>query len=564
MWGKPISHSYPSRPLLHQASATPDFHLTGTLPYPGFVSTHFRDTSNVPTDVYVMHFGGEQGYSRAMRLGVDFGTTRTTVALVDRGNYPLVSFDDSDGDSHEYVPSLVALDGLSVVYGFEAQKLAESGAPFLRSIKRLLAAQDANLDSVVQIGSREFKIVDLVTGFLIHVGSRVRAFAEDKDGPLEAVVGVPAHAYSAQRFITLEAFRRARFDVVAMLNEPSAAGYEYTHRHSSMISSRRTKVLVYDLGGGTFDASLVSAEGTNHEVLASEGNNLLGGDDFDEVLAVCALEALGVARDSMSDPQWSRLLEDARSAKEALHPQTRSIVLRVHDQEVSLPVDAFYTQAKPLVEQTLLAMQGLVDRDANGQLCLPDDVSGLYVVGGGSELPLILRQLRERFGRRVRRSPYSAGSTAIGLAIAADEEAGYSLVDKLSRGLGVFREWSSGAVVSFDPLLTPDMRVSPGEGVAITRSYRAVHNVGWYRFAEYTSVDEDGAPRGDVMPLGEIAFPFDPNLRSGSINLAMVPVERTGPGCLVEEEYRVDPHGIVSVTIRDAETGFAITRSLGD
>lgn len=86
---------------------------------------------------------------------------------------------------------------------------------------------------------------------------------------------------------------------------------------------------------------------------------------------------------------------------------------------------------------------------------IPEDVAGLYVVGGASEFPLVSRVLRRRFGRRVHRSTHNAGSTAIGLAIAADEQAGYTVSERLARGLGVFREYDSGASLSFDPLLTP-------------------------------------------------------------------------------------------------------------
>ena len=75
------------------------------------------------------------------------------------------------------------------------------------------------------------------------------------------VVSVPAHAHGAQRFLTLEAFRRAGFEVVSMINEPSAAGFEFTHRQARAVTSRRNLVLVYDLGGGTFDASVVQVEG---------------------------------------------------------------------------------------------------------------------------------------------------------------------------------------------------------------------------------------------------------------------------------------------------------------
>ena len=497
-----------------------------------------------------------------MRLGVDFGTTRTTVAIADRGNYPLVAFPDSDGDSFEYIPSIAAVADKGVVYGFEAQRLANEGADHARSFKRLLAYPDVTTESTTLIGDHEIKVLDLITGFLFHVAAAVRKATGITREPLDVVVGIPAHAHSGQRFLTLEAFRRAGFKVITMINEPSAAGFEYAHRHSSMLNSKRTKVLVYDLGGGTFDASLVSADGKHHEVLASNGNNLLGGDDFDQALAEIAATSAGTSLAALDAHVRADVLDSARAAKESLHPQSRFMTVAIEDSTVSIPVADYYDAVAPLVDETIRSMNPLLVRADEGDLKPGDDVAGIYVVGGGSELPLISRLLRDQFGRRVRRSSYSAGSTAIGLAIAADPSAGYSLTETLSRGLGVFREMEEGALVSFDPILTPDIRFSPEEGAEVIRRYVPAHNVGCYRYAEYTSLDDDGVPRGAVFPLEEIVFPFDPALR-GNADLSEVAIERTPSDHEVEERYTVDGNGIVSVTIRDLTDGYAVTHSLG-
>lgn len=517
-------------------------------------TVRMRQPLNAPCELasfVVSRFDQRQraGYSQTMRLGVDFGTTRTTVAIVDRGNYPLLAFDDVVGDSHEYFPSVIALDAGKLVYGFEARAAAEHGAPALRSIKRMLADPGVNLASEVPLGSQTFLLIDLLTGFL----SAVNHLIERKPGEeLEVAVGVPAQAFSAQRFVTLEAFRRAGFDVVAMLNEPSAAGYEYTHRHAKLVTARRTQVLVYDLGGGTFDASLVSVAGNDHVVEGSSGDNVLGGDDFDELLADLGCEAAGLDRTELSSTEWAQIVDQAQTAKESLNPQTRVIGLEVLSHDVVVPVADYYAKAMPLVERTFTEVDRLLDFEE-----FPPDLSGMYVVGGGSELPLILRALRERYGRRVRRSPYSAGSTAIGLAIAADNEAGYSLSDQVSRGFGVFREWDGGQQISFDSILAPDMRME----TQVTRSYQAVHNVGCYRFAEYTALDADGTPRGQVMPLAEMHLAFSAELRGKDI--AGIAVERIGYGPIIEERYSIDDCGIVTVEICDTSDGYTIRQSLG-
>ena len=502
-----------------------------------------------------------------MRLGVDFGTTTTAIAIVDRGNYPIVSFVNNNDDTVDFVPSIIALDGDRLVYGFDAEDAAREGAPHLRSFKRLLSDPSVTDTSTLRLGNHSISILDALTGFLSYVVRQLRtnssiASLPDSE-PLEALVGIPAHAWSAQRVLTLEAFRRAGWDVLAMVNEPSAAGFEYTHRHAGTLNSKRTAILVYDLGGGTFDASIVSATGTLHEVMGSRGLNMVGGDDFDVVLATRLAAAAGTDSGKLGDEAWERLIEDSRDAKETLSPSTKFITVPVDGKPVTIPVTDFYEAATPLVEATIEAMEPLLVPDASGVGQLGGDIAGLYVVGGGSQLPLVARVLRSRFGRRVHRSPHTAASTAIGLAIGADPEAAYTVREQLSRGVGVFREREAGSFISFDTLLEPNTELAPGETLTIKRCYRAAHNIGYFRFVEYSSFDEAGVPRGDLQPYGEVIVPFDRSLRRSDIDLSAVPVIRTEDGPLIEESYIVDENGMVTVEITDLEAAYTMTRPLG-
>ena len=175
-----------------------------------------------------------------MKCGVDFGTTTTTVAVADRGNYPVVSFEDG-ADTRDYVPSVVAFDDGKLVFGFEADRAARAGAPHIRSFKRFLADPDVTASTSIRLGYRDVELMDVLTRFLAHVADCVRTGSSvsrvRKSEPLEVAVGVPAHAWSGQRFLTLEAFKNAGWDVTTMLNEPSAAGFEYTHRHAGTLNS---------------------------------------------------------------------------------------------------------------------------------------------------------------------------------------------------------------------------------------------------------------------------------------------------------------------------------------
>lgn len=498
-----------------------------------------------------------------MDLGVDLGTTRTTVAVADRGNYPVVGFLDADDDVHDWFPSVVARtgpgpEGLS--FGYAALAAAAQGAPTLRSFKRALGEPTAGPRSELRVGEETVPLSTLLSGFLTELSHALRNRSTIAGEDLgRTVISVPAHAHSSQRFLTLEAFRQAGFDVVLLVNEPSAAGFEYSHRKGRTLTRHRNRVVVYDLGGGTFDASLVAIDGGRHEVVSSVGLNRLGGDDFDAVLADLALAQSGhgpldaAARGSAA---YLDLLDQAREAKERLSPQSRRLVLDVDGEPVTVSVEEFYEASAPLVTRTMEAMEPLVqglDEGAN------TEVAGLYLVGGASALPLVPRMLRDRFGRRVHRAPLPAASTAIGLAIASDQDSGYSLADRLSRSVGVFREAEAGAEVAFDQILGRDQRIVPGESVSVRRRYRAAHNVGHFRFVEVPGAD--GTPRGELVPFGEVFFPFASELRDDR-DLRSLPVQR-GAGPLVEEVYTVDENGLVEVEITDLDSGYAVRRSLG-
>jgi len=509
-------------------------------------------------------------------LGIDFGTTRTVVAWADRGNYPIVSFESDSGDHVEWFPSVVAEREGDLRFGFDALAVASDPSfTQARSFKRLLA--DAKANGTVTLGSTQISIAELVTRF---IGALAKALRERSNLPgeiralerFDAVVATPANAFCTQRFLTLEAFRLAGFDVRAMLNEPSAAGFEFSHRHARTLNSKREHVIVYDLGGGTFDASLVRVSGKHHEVVTTAGLGNLGGDDFDRALAELVLERVGLAFDSLSSHAKARLLDVCRDAKEGLNASSRKLTLDLEaclgdvasESVLVLAVSDYFDACAPLVERTVEAMAPVVQR--GGEDDSFSDVAGVYVVGGASALPVVSRVLKTRFGRRVHRSPYPHAAVAIGLAIASDAEAGFELDDRFSRNFGVFREAQHGERASYDPIFTREMALPrPGQPpVAVERRYRAAHDIGHYRFFECSTIDDRGNPHGDLAPLTDVFFPFDPRLRGEGVDLAQVPVtrlDRTGP--MVHERYAFDAHGMVHVTITDLESGFARTSVVG-
>jgi molecular chaperone DnaK (HSP70) len=498
-----------------------------------------------------------------MRLGIDLGTTRTIVAVHDRGNFPIVSFSRPDGDLVEHYPTITADVGGKLVHGLEAEAAERDGAPSLHSWKRLL--HHTRQDEPLVIGSVEVKPIELVTSFLealrrdLFERSNVAGIMTES---LECVVSVPANSHSTQRFVTLDAFKRAGFSVRAVINEPSAAGIEYAHRHKSTLSSRREHVIVYDLGGGTFDAALVHIANGHHDIELTSGVALLGGDDFDAQLCAMALEMAGRTFPTSSQAR-ADLLRECRAAKESIHPNTKRIVLDLSalgddapEQPIVVPIADFYERVRPLVLETLEALEPIVTALRDEEQ-IGGDLAGIYMVGGATGLPVVPRVVRERFGRRVHRSPNPAAATAMGCAIlAADErDQGTSLVsERFTRHFGVFREADSGDRSVFDavfPKGTP-MPESSGEPIVALRQYRAAHNIGHYRFVESAYVDEAGDPIGDMTPHAEIVVPFEGDAPEER------PVGRLhGEGPRIEERYEVDSAGVIAVTITNLDAGRA-------
>jgi molecular chaperone DnaK (HSP70) len=497
-----------------------------------------------------------------MRLGIDFGTTRIVVAASDRGNYPVVAFETSEDEVCEWFPPLAGVRGGERLYGWEAWAAqTDPRATVVRSLKRFLAG--AGPQTPVDIGGQ----LTTLSTILHELAAALLAALRERSNlqipagePLEVMLGVPASANSNQRFLTVEAFRRAGFEVIGLLNEPSAASVEYGHSHRDK-ATKKDAILVYDLGGGTFDASLVALDARSHDVIASAGIYTLGGDDFDHLLAEAALAEADLASAELTQAEWFRLEEEARRKKESLHPNSRRLtieldLIRPEWPPVSLSVVDFYARCEPLIAETLHAVDDLCART--------EAVEAIYVTGGGSELPLVSRMLRERYKARVKRSPYTHAATAIGLAIHADHSADYVLRDHFTRYFGVWREAEGGARMRFDPLFAKGAALpNAGEPPLLqAREYPAVHNIGHFRYLECSRLSADGEPAGDITVWDEIVFPFDPMLRA-AVDLGELPVFQTSRNQRIGEQYRCGTGGELQVTIANLDSGYERSYALG-
>jgi molecular chaperone DnaK (HSP70) len=494
-----------------------------------------------------------------MRIGIDFGTTRVVVAAADRGNFPLVNFETPDGQAIDWFPPIVAVKGDKRLYGWQAAVALEDDSwTVLRSLKRCLrnAGPQTELRAAGQTLPLRLLLSEMMaalrTQLLEHSNLRVKS-----GEPLEVVLGVPANANSNQRFLTEEAAQNAGFTVLGLMNEPSAAAIEYAYRNSAERPSRiGSGLLVYDMGGGTFDVSLVTMGETEHTVEASDGIPNLGGDDFDQILADLALESAGHDAD-LTPAERHHLLEECREKKESLNPNTRKVTIdleRVRSGwlQVTIPVDTYYERCRPQIESTREVVESLLAADAGLQL------DTLYVTGGGSELPPVARILRETFGRKVRRSAYMRSASAVGLAIRASTEAD-GLRDQFNQNFGIWREADSGGNIVFDLIFPRGSRLpQPGEpALSSERVYHPAHDVGHFRYLECSRLDERGQPLGEITNWEQIRFPFDPRLQR-DLDLSAYPVQRLADqsNLLIHEKYTCDANGNLQVRISTDPTGF--------
>jgi molecular chaperone DnaK (HSP70) len=508
-----------------------------------------------------------------MRLGIDFGTTRTVVAFAENGNYPVCTF-SWKGEQKDYIPSLAAVRGDSLCFGWEAAELFnDPDAHVLRSMKRL--AQRLSPEDPVFI-SPDFHIplIELVTLFFRHIMEMLRKHGSlilKRGGRLEAMAATPANASSNQRYLTMEAFRRAGFDIIGAMNEPSAAAVEFAHRYLSHLGPRSPKryMAVYDLGGGTFDTSAVALADRNYEVIGHSGIAILGGDDFDEVILQLTLEALGIPRSRLTPQEEVRLLEECRERKEGLKANTKKMVVDpgpaireespvvIETREIFRRCEGLVLQSMEKLEDVLSVLRRIPDVDpAKG-------LAAIYLVGGSVSFPLVARKMREVYTNKVRVSPFPHAATAIGLAIASDPAARISMRETVSRHFGVWRE--QGREKVFDPIFSKDRQVDAETGILqATRDYRPVHNIGHFRYMECSSLEGFGQPVGDIALWKEIFFPYDPLLRKQK-DLARIPVE-SRPDLLsqeITETYEYDLEGRIRVSIENRTSGYRKVFDLG-
>ena len=506
-----------------------------------------------------------------MRLGIDFGTTRTVVAAAVDGRYPVAVFETARGFI-DFVPGLAAQSGNRLDLGWEAL-LDGNTEGAVRSIKRTITSRYPD-DPLAELNQRTTAL-DLVAQYLRSVRRMLVESSNlelSADEPLEAMVAVPANASTRQRYLTVEAFTRAGFKVLGMVNEPTAAAIEYAYNHISGLGRRSPKryVVVYDLGGGTFDTSAVSLTDRRFELIATEGIGELGGEDFDAAILRLALKAAGHDDDALSAIQRARLLELCREAKESLTPSSKRLLVEIGEVldgvgPVTLDLSDVYDEVLPLVMRTMTELDNIFEQVRGFGIDPenPRELGAVYLVGGSTAFPLVTRMLRERYGRKVLLAPQPHAATAVGLAIAADPDSGVFVREAATRHFGVWRESEAGREKVFDPIINKGSLPEDGR-VLVERRYRPVHAVGHLRYLECSGLTRWGQPSGDLTPWGAILFPYDHELVECR-DLGSIPPEQRLNSAHDEilESYSYRSDGTIAVRIENLSRGYGRGYVLG-
>ncbi|WP_346395783.1 Fe-S protein assembly chaperone HscA [Pseudomonas syringae] len=366
-----------------------------------------------------------QPHQRRLAVGIDLGTTNSLVAAVRSGlSEPL-----ADAEGQVILPSAVRYHADRVEVG-QSAKIAASQDPFntVLSVKRLMGR---GLTDVKQLGEQlpyrfvggesHMPFIDTVQGpkSPVEVSSdilkvlRQRAEASLGGELVGAVITVPAYFDDAQRQATKDAARLAGLNVLRLLNEPTAAAVAY-----GLDQKAEGVVAIYDLGGGTFDISILRLTGGVFEVLATGGDTALGGDDFDHAIASWIVTDAGLSADIEPSAQRS-LLQAACSAKEAL-TDAESVEVVYGEWRGTLTREALNALIEPMVARSLKACRRAV-RDTGIEL---EEVEAVVMVGGSTRVPRVREAVAELFGRQPLTKIDPDQVVAIGAAIQADTLAG--------------------------------------------------------------------------------------------------------------------------------------------